>query len=70
MNAETLKTWGIIISILGVGVSIGMFKGTVSQVQAKQDELEIKVDKFGDAYNRLTKIETILDERLPAKKTR
>lgn len=79
MNKESPITLGIILKILPIVASfIGLviwcanLASKVEALDVRQSTIEIKQTKYDDNYNELknsvTRIEVLLEERLPAKK--
>lgn len=75
-----IKNSGLLIAVLGAAVTWGSFIEKFSQIEARQDQIEIQKAKieakleeqekqYNDLDKKLERITTILEERLPPRKT-
>lgn len=67
--SDTAKWIGVAITLIGVCISIGIFVQRVANAEDKQEALEARVEKLenvnSQVLDRLTRIETLLNTRLP-----
>lgn len=67
--SDTAKWIGVAITLIGVCISIGIFVQRVANTEDKQEALETRVEKLenvnSQVLDRLTRIETLLNTRLP-----
>ena len=53
---------GIIINLITLGVTIGVFVSKINLVLFRIEQLEKKQDKYNGLQERLGKVETIIEE--------